>query len=122
MAKHSPERHRAASGGSQRWSEIIVRDSQRELVEGKIIGRYFAPVYDGLVIEVVPSLPEVPNFQEGKIRKKVDWQNLAKSIFFFIREGVSEKMLDFLISFIEIRKKFENAISPGPPQQKRRIS
>ena len=85
---------------------------------GEITERYFAPVYDGLVIEVVPSLPEVPNFQEGKIRKKVDWQNLAKSIFFFIREGVLEKMLDFLIFFIEVRKNFENAISPGPPQQK----
>ena len=109
-------------GGSQRWSEIIVRDSQRELVGGEIIERYFAPVYDGLVIEVVPSLPEVPNFQEGKIREKVDCQNLAKSIFFFIRRLVLEKMLDFLISFIEVRKNFENAISPGPPQQKQRKS
>ena len=111
-----------ASGGGQRWSEIIVRESQRESVGGEIIERYSALSYDGLVIEVVPSLPEVPNFQEGKIRKKVDWQNLAKSIFFFIREGVLEKILDFLISFIEARKNFENAISPGPPQQKQRKS
>ena len=39
---------------------------------GEIIEQYFALGYDGLIIEVVPSLPEVPNFQEGKIRKKVD--------------------------------------------------
>ena len=69
-----------ASGGSQRWSEIIVRDSQRELVGGRITERYSALSYDGLIIEFVPSLLEVPNFQEGKIRKNFDWQNLAKSI------------------------------------------
>lgn len=70
-----------ASGGSQRWSEIIVRDSQRQFEGGCIIERYSALSYDGLIIEFVPSLPEVPNFQEGKIRKKLSWQNLAKSIF-----------------------------------------